>query len=174
LQLKAARTAVCRLGSDAICWAKYWKQKVATQILVPLRKDDHIEDVVPYLERITRPGCKVTLLIHYSVQGLDWFQEKSIPSVGGEQTLGAKNSTLLALEPFREKDVKVALDIYAGPLRKIVKQYALRGDIDLVMIPAGRGIGRFLQNCFFLLNFSSLAKSSSVFLWRPDISAREQ
>jgi hypothetical protein len=55
-----------------------------------------------------------------------------------------------------------------------VKQYALRGDLDLVMIPAGRGIGRFLQNCFFLLNFSPLAKSSSVFLLRLDISAREQ
>ena len=30
----------------------------------------------------------------------------------------------------------VALDIYAGPLRKVVKQYTGRGDIDLVMIAA--------------------------------------
>jgi hypothetical protein len=146
---------------------------VTARILVPLRRDDRIEDVVPYLEQITQPGYRVTLLIHYSVQGLDWFQGKSTTSVVKEQKLVADENTFLALEPLRERDVTVALDIYAGPLKKVVKQYTLRGDIDLVMIPAGRRIGRFLQNCF-LLNFSSLAKSSSVFLLRPDVSKREQ
>jgi hypothetical protein len=146
---------------------------VTARILVPLRRDDRIEDVVPYLEQITQPGYRVTLLIHYSVQGLDWFQRKSTTSVVKEQKLVADENTFLALEPLRERDVTVALDIYAGPLKKVVKQYTLRGDIDLVMIPAGRRIGRFLQNCF-LLNFSSLAKSSSVFLLRPDVSKREQ
>jgi hypothetical protein len=147
---------------------------VTGQILVPLRRNDKIEDVLPYLEQIARPGGKVTLLVHYSVEGQDWFQDKSLPSMVNERGLVAERDTFLALQPLRERDVTVALDIYAGPLRKVVKQYALRGDIDLLMIPAGRGIGRFLQNCFFLLNFSPLAKSSSVFLWRPDISAREQ
>jgi hypothetical protein len=146
---------------------------VTARILVPLRRDDRIEDVVPYLEQITQPGYRVTLLIHYSVQGLDWFQGKSTTSVVKEQKLVADENTFLALEPLRERDVTVALDIYAGPLKKVVKQYTLRGDIDLVMIPAGRRIGRFLQNCF-LLNFSSLAKSSSVFLLRPDVSKRDQ
>ena len=30
----------------------------------------------------------------------------------------------------------MALDIYAGPMRKVVKQYTLREDIDLVVIAA--------------------------------------
>ena len=34
----------------------------------------------------------------------------------------------------------MALDIYAGPLRKVVKQYTRRGDIDLVMIAAERQV----------------------------------
>jgi hypothetical protein len=148
---------------------------VTGQILVPLRRSDRIKDVIPFLEQIARPGCKVILLIHYSVEGLDWFQGKSMPSVVEEQKLVAENNTFLGLEPLREKGVKVALDIYAGPLRKVVKQYTLRGDIDLVMIAVGRRsrIGRLFQNCL-LLNFSSLAKSSSVLLLRPDISKREQ
>jgi hypothetical protein len=146
---------------------------VTGRILVPLRRDDRIEDVVPYLEQIAWPGCKVTLLVHYSVEGLDWFQGKSTTSVK-EQKLPADENTFLALEPLRERDVKVALDIYAGPLSKVIKQYALRGDIDLVMIPVQHRIGRFLQNCFFFLNFSSLSKSSSVLLLRPDIAARQQ
>ena len=145
------------------------------QILVPLRRNDRIEDVVPYLERIARPGCKVTLLIHYSVEGLDWFQGQSMPSVVEEEKLVAEKNTFLSLEALRERDVTVALDIYAGPLRKVVKQYTLRGDIDLVMIAARSRfrIGRLLQNGFFFLNFSSLSKSSSVLLLRPDISERE-
>jgi nucleotide-binding universal stress UspA family protein len=126
---------------------------VTGQILVPLRRNDSIEDVVPYLEQIARPGCKVTLLVHYSVEGLDWFQGKSTTSVVKEQKLVADENTFLALEPLRGGDVKVALDIYAGSLRKVVKQYALRGDIDLVMIAArgGSWIGRLLQNCLFFL-----------------------
>jgi hypothetical protein len=149
---------------------------VTGQILVPLRRGDSIEDVVPYLEQIARPGCKVTLLIHYSVQGLDWFQDKSMSSVIEEQKLVARNNTFLALQPLRERDVTVALDIYAGPLRKVVKQYTFRGDIDLVMIAAGgrSWIGRLFQNCLLFFNFSCVSKSFSVLLLRPDISECDQ
>jgi hypothetical protein len=148
---------------------------VTGQILVPLRRNDRIEDVVPYLEQIARPGCKVTLLIHYSVEGLDWLQSKSLPSVIKEQKLVDKN-TFLALEPLRERDVTVTLDIYAGPLRKVVKQYTLRGNIDLVMIVAGSKsrIGKLLHNCLLFFNFSCVSKSASVLLLRPDISDRQQ
>jgi hypothetical protein len=148
---------------------------VTGQILVPLRRNDKIEDVVPYLEQIARPGSRVILLIHYSVEGLDWLQSKSATSVIKEQKLVDKN-TFLALEPLRERDVTVALDIYAGPLSKVVKQYTRRGDIDLVMIAAGGSswIGRLFQNCLLFFNFSFISKSSSVLLFRPDISAREQ
>ena len=146
------------------------------QILVPLRRNDRIEDVVPYLEQIARPGSRVILLIHYSVEGLDWLQSKSMSSVIKERKLVADKNTFLALEPLRERDVTVALDIYAGPLRKVVEQYALRGDIDLIMIGArGRSwIGKLFQNCLLFLNFSRVSKSASVLLLRPDISEREQ
>jgi hypothetical protein len=151
---------------------------VTGQILVPLRKGDRIADVLPYLEQIAGPVVKslcLTLLIHYSVEGLDWFQGKSMPSVVEEQELMAKNNTSLALEPLRERGVTVALDIYAGPLRKVVKQYTLRGDIDLVMIGAGSRswIGRLFQNGLLFLNFSFASKSSSVLLLRPDVSDRQ-
>ena len=146
------------------------------QILVPLRRGDRIEDAIPYLEQIACPGCRVILLIHYSVEGLDWFQSKSTTPVIEEQKPVGERQTFLALEPLRERGVTVALDIYAGPLRKVVKQYTLRGDIDLVMIVAGSRsrIGRLFQNCLLFLNFSCVSKTSSVLLLRPDISEREQ
>jgi hypothetical protein len=148
---------------------------VTGQILVPLRRNDKIEDVVPYLEQIARPGSRVILLIHYSVEGIDWLQSKSTTSVIKEQKLVDKN-IFLALEPLRERDVTVALDIYAGPLRKVVKQYTLRGNIDLVMIVAGSRsrIGKLLHNCLLFPNFSCVSKSASVLLLRPNISDRQQ
>ena len=151
-------------------------KKVIGQILVPLRRNDRIEDVFPYLEQIAEPGCRVILLIHYSVEDLDWFQSKSTTSEIKEQKLATGTNAFLALDALRQRDVTVALDIYAGPLRKVVKQYTLRGDIDLVMIPAERRsrIGRLLQNCLFLLKFSSLSKSSFVLVSRPNISNRGQ
>jgi len=151
-------------------------RKVAGQILVPLRRNDRIEDVVPYLEQIARPGCKVTLLVHYSVENLDWFQSRLAASVIEEQKLVAKKNTFLALEPLHQRDVTVALDIYAGPLKKVVKQYTRRGDVDLIMFAAGgrSWIGRLFQNCLLFANFSCVSKSSSVLLLRPDVSPREQ
>ena len=86
-----------------------------------------MEDVIPYLEQIAGPGSRIIFLVHYSVEGLDWFRSKSTASVIKEQKLVAKNKTFVALEPLRERDVRVALDIYAGPLRKVVKQYTGRG-----------------------------------------------
>jgi hypothetical protein len=149
---------------------------VTGQILVPLRRNDKIEDVVPYLEQIARPGSRVILLIHYSVEGPDWFQSKPTTPVIEEQKPVGEKETFLALEPLRERGVTVALDIYAGPLRKVVKQYTLRGDIDLVMIVAGSRsrIGKLLHNCLLFPNFSCVSKSASVLLLRPNISDRQQ
>jgi hypothetical protein len=149
---------------------------VTGQILVPLRKGDGIADVLPYLEQIAQPGWRVIFLIHYAVEGLDWFQSKSRTSVIKEQKLVTGKNTFLALEPLRERDVTVALDIYAGPLRKVVKQYTGRGDIDLVMIVAGSKsrIGKLLHNCLLFPNFSCVSKSASVVLLRPNISDRQQ
>jgi nucleotide-binding universal stress UspA family protein len=148
---------------------------VTGQILVPLRRGDRMKDVIPYLEQIVRPGWRVILLVHYSVEGLDCLQHKSMPSVIKEQKQGAEQNAFLSLEALRERDVTVALDIYAGPLRKVVEQYALGGDIDLIMIAArgGSWIGRLFQNCLLFLNFSCLSKSSSVLLLRPDLSERK-
>ena len=132
-----------------------------------------MEDVIPYLEQIAGPGSRVIFLVHYSVEGLDWFESKSTVSLIKERKL-EKNT--FVFEALRKRDVTVALDIYAGPLRKVVKQYTCRGDIDLVMIAARSSswLARLFQDCLVFLNFSCLSQSSSVLLLRSDISEGEQ
>ncbi len=132
-----------------------------------------MEDMIPYLEQIAGPGCRVIFLVHYSDEGFDWFESKSPVSLIKERKLVVEKNTF-ALEALRERDVTVALDIYAGPVRKVVRQYTDSGDIDLVMIAARSSswLARFFQKC--LLNFSWQGKSPSVLLLRPDISEGEQ
>jgi hypothetical protein len=95
-----------------------------------------MEDVIPCLEQIVRPGCRVILLllVHYSVEGLDCLQSKSMPSVIKEQKGVAEKNAFLSLETLRERDVTVALDIYAGPAEEgrgaICAQGRYRSDHD--------------------------------------------
>ena len=44
------------------------------------------------------PVVRVILLVHYSVEGLDWLQRKSMPSVIKEQKQVAEKNAFLALE----------------------------------------------------------------------------
>src|SRR5947208_13484983 len=47
---------------------------MSKKILVPLKKHDRIEEIVPYLEEITQPGTNVVFLIRYPVNGFKWLQ----------------------------------------------------------------------------------------------------
>ena len=53
-----------------------------------------MEDVIPYLEQIAGPGSRVIFLVHYSVEGPDWFQSNSTMSMIKEQKLMAEKTLL--------------------------------------------------------------------------------
>jgi hypothetical protein len=38
---------------------------MSKKILVPLRQNDRTEEMVPYVEKVARPGMKVVFLVHY-------------------------------------------------------------------------------------------------------------
>ena len=38
---------------------------MATQILVPLERDDRVEEIIPYIEQVTQPGMEVVFLAPY-------------------------------------------------------------------------------------------------------------
>jgi hypothetical protein len=43
---------------------------MAEQILVPLKRNDRVEVIIPYLEKVTQPGMRVVFLAHYPVDRL--------------------------------------------------------------------------------------------------------
>jgi hypothetical protein len=45
-------------------------------ILVPLGRYDRSEEMIPYIEKIARPGMKVVFLVRYPVDGFVWAKEE--------------------------------------------------------------------------------------------------
>jgi hypothetical protein len=54
--------------------AKKEDTTMAEKILVPLKRHDRVEEVIPYIEKVTQPGTSVVFLIHHPVNGLKWLQ----------------------------------------------------------------------------------------------------
>ena len=44
------------------------------ELLVPLKKHDRIDDLIPYIEKVIQPGVTVVFLVHHPVNGLKWLQ----------------------------------------------------------------------------------------------------
>ena len=47
---------------------------MAEKILVPLKRHHRVEEVVPYIEKVTQPGTSVVFLIHHPVTNFKWLQ----------------------------------------------------------------------------------------------------
>ncbi|MEA2657634.1 MAG: hypothetical protein QOF64_212 [Candidatus Binatota bacterium] len=64
---------------------------MAAKILVPLKKHDRIEEIVPCIEKVTEPGASVVFLIHHPVSGIKWLQAYcGVAQCGLEKTLAVK------------------------------------------------------------------------------------
>ena len=44
------------------------------KILVPLKRHDQIEEIMPYIEKVAEPGAGVVFLVHHPVSGFKWLQ----------------------------------------------------------------------------------------------------
>ncbi len=46
------------------------------KILVPLGQYDRSEEMIPYVEKVSRPGMKVVFLMRYPVDRIRWQKEE--------------------------------------------------------------------------------------------------
>jgi len=123
------------------------------KILVALKRGDSVEEVIPYLEKIAKPGMRIVFLVRYPVDGFEWLQAHVAAMETGMQTActaaeaaarySMQNQERLAMErllPISKclPGVEIAVDVHAGPLRKVLRRYSLHGDVRLIMMPARR------------------------------------
>jgi len=145
------------------------------KILVPLGQYDRSEEMIPYIEKVVRPGMKVVFLMRYPVDGIGLRKEE----YGMRAALEAKNlvnyyswegnlekakqQVAPACEALQARGIETAVDVYAGSLKKAVRTYTLNGDVHLIMTRAG--IGDWIARLF--------GGTNSVFKWfkRPSFSS---
>ena len=156
------------------------------QILVPLKKEDRMEDVVPYMEELVQPGMKVQFLIRYDA-GFDMALRASraaresgvrdpaafrkiaaMYSWEGQQRSAAAK-VLPACESLREKGAEIFVDVYAGSLRRMVRSYTATGDVHLVVTKSGIGsaIGDLLSGAASVFGVRQAGYHRPVYLVHP-------
>ncbi len=130
------------------------------RILIALRKEDRIEEMIPYLERIAKPGVKVVFLVPYMIDGFGWL----VAQLGTMQTEmqillatkkmadrysweGQRRAAEERIRPAKEalsgQAVEVGLDLYTGSLRKVLGRYTAAGQFLLMRTEPRFRIGNF-------------------------------
>jgi len=144
------------------------------KILVPLGQYDKSQEIVPYIEKVARPGMRVVFLVRYPVDGFIWAKEeygmkaaleakKLVNYYSWEGNLeNAQKQVTPACEALRAKGIEATVDVYAGSLKKAVRSHMLNGGVHLIMTRVG--IGNWIARLFDGTN--------SVFKWfkRPSFS----
>ena len=137
---------------------------MAEKILVPLKRHDRVEEVIPYIERVTRPGVSVVFLLYHPVNGLKWLQAYcGIMQCGLDNALMlrkmvesysvktrrqlAQQKVFQTCQALHRLGVKTAVEVYSGNLTKNLKSYLSEGDADVILMRfgMGQGIRRFLR-----------------------------
>jgi len=127
---------------------------MAQKILVALKRGDRIEEVVPCLEEVTKPGMSVVFLIHHPVNGFKWLQAYSaIAECALEKTQAirrmaesysikmrrqlAHQKVFHTCEVLQRIGAKVTVDVCTGSLRKTLQSHVNSGDTQLVVMRPG-------------------------------------
>jgi hypothetical protein len=121
------------------------------KILVPLAQNDRAEEMIPYVEKVARPGMNVVFLVRYPVDGFIWAKEEYgmkaalqakelVNYYSWENNLEKAKRNLSPLcETLRARGVEATVEVYAGSLRKAVRSHTINGDVYLILARAGLG-----------------------------------
>jgi hypothetical protein len=135
------------------------------QILVALKSEDRLSQMIPYIEEVAQRGMKVVFLIGFrpkaaskaprynslafkGVEDVRFVGDLEKPMFAGEkisetlsmeeQRLSAEHKAFLALEALHKRGVEIAVDVYAGSLKRVVKSYTRKGNVHYIMKRAGK------------------------------------
>jgi hypothetical protein len=128
---------------------------MAREILVALKSEDRLSQMIPYIEKIAQSGMRVVFLLRFSPQpaftasqhdsielrsfegALEetrFTKENGCGTSVAEQRLSAEHKVFLALEALRKRGVEITVDVYTGSLRRAMKRYTCKGDVHLIVM----------------------------------------
>jgi hypothetical protein len=160
---------------------------MSNQILVPMKRGERMEEIIPYLKQIVREGMKVVFLIPYPVKLWvylrdHWVATESVREAvlsGGKimdqyswdlQQELAEQQISLARRLLQNPEVELAVDVYAHSLRRVIEDYTATGDVYLIMMRARSGLRILKSLCDTMALFGFFRQSTlpPVLLLRPD------
>ena len=173
---------------------------MASQILVALKSEDRLSQMVPCIEEIAEPGMKVVFLIRFQPQaafkassynGLASDHLEHVRFVGDleeprfaganlegaeameEQRLSAEHKVFLALEALVKRGIEISVDVFTGSLRRAMKSYAAKGDVHLIVMRARSEpmMMHFLYRAFSVFGFFKRPTFSPVLVLHPTHAA---
>jgi nucleotide-binding universal stress UspA family protein len=123
------------------------------QILVPLKRRDQIEEVMPYIEKIAKPGMNVVFLIRSSFTNWPRMEAHLAAMHTGNAAPLQDCEAILRFEYERQKrlaeesvqrfdqrlgrkGVQTHVKIYGGRRKRILRNSTRNGNVRLVVMPA--------------------------------------
>ena len=154
-------------------------------ILVPMKRGDRTEDLIPYIVRVARPGMKVVFMVPYPVNGFRWsheeFGRKAIEDgkrlaryyTWDSNLRRAQDRVEPAVKGLSAKRIEVVVDLCTGSMRRSIRAYAANGDVHLIVARAGIGerILSFLNGSNSLFDLFKRPTLSPVLLIHPGVAA---
>ena len=125
---------------------------MASRILVPLRNDNQVEDILSCIEFISRPGTEVVFLLRLREGWFPWWLEHTVTFHTGlevSSNLQRAEAAMARQEQLAAADEKLAsvrkrlalvnvsfvLEVYSGSLKSVVRRYS--GDPSTTIILKG-------------------------------------
>ena len=140
---------------------------MAERVLVPLKRHDRVEEVIPYLEKVTRTDTGLVFLIRQRLSGFKWLQAYcGIMECGFDNAMMltkmieshsvktraqlAERKVFQTCQALHRLGVKTAVEVYSGRLTRKLKSCVSQGDSQLVLMRSGmgHGISSFLRREF--------------------------
>jgi hypothetical protein len=136
---------------------------MAAHVLVPIDRRDRVEDLLPYIEFIARPGSAVTFLLRVDANFFPWWLEAvSLPTRegSGDMTLDVLSATA-SVERQREE----ATGRIAG-MRRVLEGKGLRVEVECYRGRLGLALDRLCRTDTRTVVLRS-RKPSLIASWAP-------
>src|SRR5262245_9909341 len=123
---------------------------MAKRIVIPLKRNSPIEEILPGLGKIAQPGMRVVFLIPYPVESWSYrTTESPTKAMLAGREISHRSSWDLQrglaegkIAPARERldsmQIEVAVHVYTGSLRKLLAAYKDDDETYLIMLPPTR------------------------------------
>jgi hypothetical protein len=120
-------------------------------VLVVLRRGDDLDDVLPYVAEIARPGLTITFLIDHRLAGLTEalnrafkpnpvIAEQRLIRTGPEvesptvTTNGDQQTATATRQELRKRGVEIKIRVYTGSLKRILREFMEKECVQTIVM----------------------------------------